>query len=229
MNLSIIIFFYNEDGGLLETFENTFTFLSSFANAFEIILINDGSTDKSSSIAIEIEGNYPFVSVIHHDKNKGIGMALRSGYQAAKYDYICAVPGDGQFNITELSIVSPFLNDTYYSFYRPITNYSFYRKLLSWFNRLFNQHILAIYLRDVNWIKVYRKDQLNRVSICLESSLIESEICAKLYKLGIMPTEVPSAYLERKSGKAKGGNWKTLSMAISETFLLWSVVARFRK
>ncbi len=229
MNITIIIFFYNEDGVLFETFEKAFTFLSSYATTFELILVNDGSTDKSSAIAMEIEGSFPFVSVIHHSKNKGIGMALRTGYQAAKYDYVCAIPGDGQFNITELSIVKPFLNDTYYSFYRPNTNYSFYRKLLSWLNRLFNQHILAIYLRDVNWIKVYTKEQLQRVSICLESSLIESEICAKLYKLGIMPIEVPSTYLERKAGIAKGGNWKTLSMAISETFLLWNVVARFRK
>jgi len=154
-------------------------------------------------------------------------MALKSGYLSASQEYVCAIPGDGQFDISELMRVNSFYNNVYYSFYRPFTNYSWYRKFLTWVNRIFNQYVLAVYLRDVNWIKVYRKDQLVMVKPQLKSSLIESEICAKLYKCGIMPIEIPSNYLQRSFGKAKGGNWSTLNKAIAETTKLWWVVSNF--
>lgn len=198
--------------------------LTQFATNYEIIVVDDGSTDKTSAICQNIATHNQNVKLICHKKNLGIGMALRCGYQNARFEYVCAVPGDGQFNISELTQVRPFDNSIYYSFYRLETNYSWYRSILTWFNRFFNQHMLAIYLRDVNWIKVYRKEQLELVDPQLKSSLIESEICAKLYKLKILPIEIPSQYHLRAYGDSKGGNWNTLSKAALETIKLWWLV-----
>ncbi len=165
---------------------------------------------------------------MHHQRNMGIGIALRSGYEAAAKTYVCAIPGDGQFNVNELMQVKEFPLSVYFSFYRPHTNYSFYRRCLIWFNRLFNQHILAVYLRDVNWIKVYRREHIKMVKPQLNSSLIESEICAKLYKSGIMPVEIPTEYLHRNAGESKGGSIKTLRLAIADTLKLWWVVFKYK-
>ncbi len=228
MNISIIIFCYNERDNLLNVFNETLCFLNSFSKDFEILIVDDGSNDGTTDVCKEIESKMPFVRVIYHKKNLGIGMALRNGYSCAKNDYICAIPGDGQFDIKELFTVKPFDESVFYSFYRTQTNYSGYRRTLTWLNRLFNQHFLAIYLRDVNWIKVYKKEHFNLVKPKLSSSLIESEICAKLYKQKILPIEIPSKYLSRKTGKAKGGNWKTLKKAIFETIKLWWVVTNFK-
>jgi len=198
--------------------------LSLFAKHYEIIVVDDGSSDSTFSTCQAIATQNPSIKLIRHPQNLGIGMALRSGYQNASSEYVCAIPGDGQFNITELTQVRPFDNSIYYSFYRLETNYSWYRSILTWFNRFFNQHMLAIYLRDVNWIKVYRKEQLELVDPQLKSSLIESEICAKLYKLKILPIEIPSQYHLRAYGDSKGGNWNTLSKAALETIKLWWLV-----
>jgi glycosyltransferase involved in cell wall biosynthesis len=229
LSYSIIIFCFNEQDTLEGVFQSALKFLQLLKVDFEIIIVNDGSTDNTLSICNKIQSQYSRVKIIHHKENLGIGLALSSGYNAANKEYVCAIPGDGQFDIDELKNVKHFDQNLYYSFYRPQTNYSFYRKCLTWLNRLFNQHILAVYLRDVNWIKVYRKEHLNLVKPELKSSLIESEICAKLYKQGILPIEIPSNYLPRTAGVSKGGSWKTLRKAIAETLKLWWVVFTYKK
>ncbi len=213
---------------MLRVFNQLFYLLPKISDDFEIIIVNDGSTDETARECEQLLYVHSFVKLITHSKNMGIGMALRSGYSAASKEYVCAVPGDGQFNVDELRQVKPFPLNIYYSFYRPQTHYSIYRMCLTWGNRLFNQHILAVYLRDVNWIKVYRREHIAMANPQLHSSLIESEICAKLYKSEIMPIEIPSDYLPRNSGKSKGGGIKTLRMALRETLKLWWVVFKYK-
>jgi glycosyltransferase involved in cell wall biosynthesis len=225
LNISIIIFCYNEKDNLEKVIRNAFEVADKLSDSFEIIIVDDASTDGSAAVI----KNFPTSKSITHSINKGIGMALRSGYQAASKEFVCAVPGDGQFDLNELLQVKPFAKENFYSFYRPATNYNPYRKFLNFSNRLFNRLFLGIQLTDVNWIKVYRKSQLELVNIELESSIIESEICAKLMKMGCKPIELPSVYQQRQSGKSKGGNWKTLTMVIREMFALYLSVNRFKE
>jgi hypothetical protein len=82
-------------------------------------------------------------------------------------------------------------------------------------------------MNDVNWVKVYRLESLKQVEIVLNSSLIESEICAKLSRLNITPIELPSKYLDRRHGYPKGGNLKTLSKALIEILLLYYIIKKF--
>ena len=227
MNLSAIIFCYNEEGSIVNVFKQVHDVLKTVSNDFEVIFVNDGSSDRTKLFCELIEKEHTFVHLINHESNLGIGMAIKSGYFAATKEYVCAIPGDGQFDVREIANIRPFNFKTYYSFYRVQTNYATYRKALTWFNRLFNQHILGVYLRDVNWVKVYRMEQLHVVNIELSSSLIESEICAKLYKHKILPIEVPSIYLTRKSGVSSGGDWKTLKKAIVELLFLYWVVIKY--
>jgi glycosyltransferase involved in cell wall biosynthesis len=226
LNISVIIFCYNEAGNIARVIKKAKEFLDKHSFSYEVIIVDDGSTDGSLKIINDLKEECITVRIIHHRKNLGIGQALYSGYRAATKEFVCAIPGDGQFDINELSVVKRFSENMYYSFYRQSTDYSIYRKSLTWLNRLFNQHILGVYLRDVNWIKVYHKKHIEMVKPELRSSLIESEICAKLYKLNIFPLEIPSTYQKRNFGNPKGGNWKTLRMAIVEVTKLWWLVFR---
>lgn len=224
MKISLVIFCYNEAGNIEKVVVQAIRTISEITDEFEVFIINDGSNDGTKELIDKLSSENNLITCIHHAKNLGIGMALLSGYKAANLDYICAIPGDGQFDIEELKQVRPFENDTYYSFYRPETNYNFYRKVLTWLNKLYNQHFLGIYLRDVNWIKVYRKEQIVMVNPKLKSSLVESEICARLYKKEVLPIEIPSKYLARASGQAKGGSFKILRKVIPETIeLFWAI------
>jgi hypothetical protein len=73
-------------------------------------------------------------------------------------------------------------------------------------------------LQDVNWVKVYKRIHLQEMRLVLRTSLVESEICAKLIRAGIKPIEIPSVYLKRLSGESKATGLKPLVRAGLETF-----------
>lgn len=225
MNISIIIFCYNERESVERVIHSCIETMAGLSDNYEIILVDDGSTDGSQSLL----EHHKSIRYIRHPQNGGIGAALRTGYQNATKEYVCAVPGDGQFDLTELLAIEPFKFDRFYSFYRPSTDYGVYRQALTSVNKWFNKYILGMDLRDVNWIKVYRKDQLDFVQPELTSSIVESEICCKLMKSGAVPIELPSVYHQRMNGEAKGGKWHTLQKAIREIITLYIVTRHFNK
>jgi glycosyltransferase involved in cell wall biosynthesis len=229
LNISVIIFSYNEAGNIKGVIDTSFNVLSQLADNFEIIVVDDGSTDGTTGVVSPYLQKPENFRYIKHQKNAGIGIALRTGYEAARNEFVCAIPGDGQFDVHELLGIKSFSNGNFYSFYRPQTNYSLYRSVLNQANRQFNRILLGIRLKDVNWIKVYRKEQLEFVAAELKSSVIESEICAKLIKAGAVPVELPSVYHERKAGLSKGGSWKTLKKVLLEMYALFRVTRRFKK
>ena len=107
--------------------------------------------------------------------------------------------------------------------------YSSFRSALSaankWMNRVFN----GIELKDVNWVKIYKRKSILLFPWKLTSSLIESEICAKLLSRGERAVEVLSYYHPRQTGKSKGASLPVIVQALRETpKLMWSVWT-FRK
>jgi glycosyltransferase involved in cell wall biosynthesis len=228
LRFSVIIFCFNEVGNLRKVVADVLDVLTQMASDHEVILVNDGSTDGTDIICNELAARHGCIRAVHHPMNLGIGEALRTGYREAQLDYVCAVPGDGQFRITDLLQLSPFGPDRYVAYYRQDTGYNSYRRTLTWLNRAFNQHVLGVFLRDVNWVKVYRREHLEMTRPELRSSLIETEITAKLAKCNVFPLEIPTTYLQRDYGSAKGGSWRTLRMAIAEMFKLWRSCIRFK-
>jgi glycosyltransferase involved in cell wall biosynthesis len=196
---------------------------------FEIIIVNDGSTDNSHQIIQETIQDKPCFIYHKHEENKGIGAALRSGYALAKYENICAVPGDCQFHFKELLHCPSFSEKYFVSYYRRRTNYNPYRMFLNHFNRFLNYVFLGVKMNDVNWIKVYKKSQLDAIQLELTSSLVESEICAKLFAQNIQCIEIESAYLDRLNDATKGGAFKTVKQAVADMGKLIKVVNNFKK
>ena len=84
-------------------------------------------------------------------------------------------------------------------------------------------------MNDVNWIKVYKKSQLAALNLEVESSLVESEICAKLFIQDINCIEMESEYLDRLQDESKGGALKTVKQAASDLFKLIRVTRKFKR
>lgn len=229
---SIIIFSYNEKGNVEQVLKDVASFCATFFNNidFEVIVVDDGSNDGSEKFIEKIAQEHNTFKLVRHSNNLGIGQALKSGYASASFENICAIPADGQFDINELT---PFLNfdkKNYISFYRPVkAGYSNFRKLLSFSNRFLNILFLNLNIKDVNWVKIYKSEQLSLINLNLNSSLIESEICCKLGILGYQPIEVPSKYLNRDHGNSKGGSFSTISTAVLELFSLVTESVKFRR
>lgn len=227
MDWSIIIFCYNEEQNIENVVMQSLAFINRMDSDSEILIVDDGSTDSSAEIIEDCAMKDSRVKVVRHFWNRGIGEALKTGYEAASKEYVCAVPADGQFSIDELRKIPEFTEDCFFAFYRESKNYNIYRNILTNFNYMLNRYVLNNNIKDVNWIKVYRKKHLVEANPQLRSSLIESEISSKLLKRDIKCIGVESAYLPREYGKSKGGNVHTVSRALLEMLRLIIIVKKF--
>lgn len=227
---SIGVLCFNEAGTLRQVVTEAHARMLALAGDFEIIVVDDGSTDGSGGIATELGQELSGVKPILHEKNKGIGEALHTFYGNASKELVMMIPGDGQFDLNELMNVGQVPAHTLVSFYRKVnTTYSLYRNVLSLFNKKLNEWLTGLNLKDVNWVKIYRLEDLKLIPIELRSSLLESEIVAKLSYLGIRVREIESKYLPRTHGVSKGSSWKIVRKALKDTVLLAGIMQRFRK
>ena len=224
---SIIIFCYNEKDSVRKVNEAVQKVLSRISSGNrEVIIVDDGSQDGSVQVIQEIAKKYRNVRTVFHPVNRGIGEALRSGYSAARYENVCAVPADGQFDSRELLPFKFVENGSFVSFCRKVqVGYSFFRRVLSATNRMINRVLLGIRMEDVNWVKIYKLKELSKLDLRLRSSLIESEICAKLFLRGNKCLQIPSVYHQRTGGKARGASlkivWKAFFEICKLTWVVW--------
>ena len=224
---SIIIFCYNEKDSVRKVNEAVQKVLSRVSNSKrEVVIVDDGSQDGSVQVIREIAKKYRNVRAVYHPANRGIGEALRSGYSAARYENVCAVPADGQFDPEELLPFKFVENGTFISFCRKVqVGYSFFRRALSAINRIINRVLMGIRMEDVNWVKIYKLKELSQLDLRLRSSLVESEICAKLFLRGNRCLQISSTYHQRKSGLARGASlkivWKAFFEICKLTWVVW--------
>lgn len=226
---TIIIFAFNEEHSVRNVINKCLSLLNTFNPAeSELIIVDDGSSDNTKIEISKCLQNEK-IKLITHLKNRGIGEALLSGYREAQFENICAIPADGQFDVDELLPYKNIPAQTIISFYRTEkTRYTLFRKFLSHLNKFLNRYLLGIKLKDVNWIKVYKKDFFDTITPVLTSSLVESEICAKMMKNKFSTIEVPSKYHPRIGGKSKGASIKIIFQAAIESIKLYFIIAFFK-
>ncbi|MEQ8910245.1 MAG: glycosyltransferase family 2 protein [Vicingaceae bacterium] len=212
---SIIILCYNEANSIKRVVQDSLMVLSEIsANDGQIVIVNDGSTDDSDAIIKQLQKYHQQITYVKHDCNKGIGEALHSGYNNAKMENVVMVSGDGQFDVKELIPFKQIPNDSFISFYRAENHlYNRQRKLLSLVNRWLNYLFMGLILKDVNFTNAYKTQHLKSLNLKVKSSLVESEICAKLSFLGKTAIEVKSNYHQNKESKSTGASYKIVKQA----------------
>ena len=108
---SISAFFpaYNEEANVAAMVERFTAVLPKIADDYEIIVVNDGSRDRTKEIADGLAAADPHVRVVHHQQNRGYGGALKSGFSAARKAYVFFTDGDGQFDVAEIANLLPYV------------------------------------------------------------------------------------------------------------------------
>lgn len=102
--LSLFLPCYNEEKNLKNTVDKTLPILKKVAKKWELIIVNDGSKDKTGIIAKSIQETDPdHIKIVTHNPNRGYGAALKSGFYGAKYQWIVFIDSDGQFDFSEIN------------------------------------------------------------------------------------------------------------------------------
>lgn len=101
----ISVFFpaYNEEGNIKKTVKKAVAVLEKIAGKYEILIVNDGSKDKTGEISQKLAKQNSQIRIITHAVNKGYGETLKTGFYGARYPWICCVDADGQFDFSEIT------------------------------------------------------------------------------------------------------------------------------
>jgi glycosyltransferase involved in cell wall biosynthesis len=223
--LSLFFPMYNEEGNIDQAVASALAALAPVSDRYEVIVVDDGSRDRTRTIADRLAAANPLVRVIHHSFNRGYGAALRSGFQAATYSLVVLADGDNQFDLGELSILVRALEGfDVVSGYRITRRDPAIRRLYAFLYNRLARLLFDIPVRDVNCgFKIYRRDLLERLLPQLRSTgaLINVEMLARARKLGARVTEVGVHHYPRETGRPTGGNPAVILRAFRELLRLW--------
>lgn len=221
--LSVVIPVYNEEENLKNAINSIISAIKDRIEDFEIIIVNDGSTDRSFEIAESASKQYRQIRVFGHTKNLGQGTALITGYAQCRKDYVTYMPADGQVNPEELisMLEAAEGTDIVITFRSNRFDYSFFRLVNSLAYIALNQILFGLNYKDINWVHMYNRRIFEKVRVRSKGVFMLGEILVKAKRAGFTIKEIPSTYYPRKSGKAKGGRPKSVFTAIKEMFRLW--------
>jgi glycosyltransferase involved in cell wall biosynthesis len=227
---SISAFFpaYNEEANVEAMVERLRGVLPRVSDDWEIIVVDDGSRDRTAAIADALAAADPRVRVVHHPQNRGYGGALKSGFAASRKAYVFFTDGDGQFDVDELETLLPYVPE-----YDVVIGYRIDRAegglrranagAWNWLVR----RLFGIPSRDVDCaFKLFDRRVFDVVRPEAEGAMISTEILARAVRAGFRVTEVGVHHFPRRHGTPTGANPLVIARAFYELFKLYRRITR---
>ncbi len=221
-SLSFIIPAYNEEGHLTITVEETMRALRSVLNDFEIIIVNDGSQDKTPEIADALAREHREIKVIHHKSNKGFGTAMTSGIAVASKEFIGWVSADTTWpektlkdaihliGTTDMIITYPSNRNE-----RPLL-----RRLVSFLFILLLDFVFLMRIKYFNGGSIHKTRLLKSITIKSKGLTFWAEALIRLAKSGHSYREIPYYNVERTSGQSKAFKLKNILASLEMVIVL---------
>ncbi len=222
--LSVFLPAYNEEGTLTKTVKNVNQVLRKIADDYEIIIINDGSQDKTGEIAAKLASENRKIKVVHHAHNRGYGAAFKSGVYTSRYPWIVLIDADGQFDFSEVTKFFEKQRETNadvvigYYFKRAVRLYRILGSKLAWELPIF--FITRLKIRDIDCgFKLIKKTVIDKIPK-LESErgpFITTEFLLKSKRAGFKIVEVGvHHYPDKTVGGSTGASLKVILSAYKD-------------
>src|SRR3989344_4956383 len=202
--LSVFFPAYNEEKNIENTVRKAKKILEETADEWEIIVVNDGSKDRTGEISESLGRQDPRIRVITHSPNRGYGAALKSGFYNSRYPWIAFIDGDGQFDFAEITALMDKQThtgaDLVIGYYRK-RQVSFFRKVNTFLWQTVVLLLFGLKVKDIDCaFKLISKKVIDTIPK-LESergAFISSEFLIKAKKAGFKIVEVPITHLPAK-------------------------------
>ena len=217
---------HNEEANLGGLVDEALEALPSLADAFEIVIVNDGSRDATGRIADELTAAHPgIVRAVHHPTNLGYGAALLSGFQAARHEHVAFTDGDRQFRVADIGALIERMAATD----QPDAVVGFrikradplVRTLYARAYRLANRIFFRLRVRDVDCAcKLFRRSALEGVGVESSGAFFSAELLIKLRAAGRSVAEVGVPHYARTAGSPTGAKPSVVFRAVRDFWLL---------
>ena len=221
--ISLVLPAHNEEPNIRTVVEEAAEVLPTAFTDYEIVVVNDGSKDRTLEIAQALAEENPHVRVVNHPVNRGYGAAVTSGFNAATGDFIMFMDSDRQFDINDIHLLTPYVPDyDIVAGYRIKRNDPAHRLLNA---KLFGTAVRLLFdikVRDIDCaFKVMRGEVLRGINLESPGALINTEILAKANVQGCNLTQVGVNHYPRLEGEQSGASVKVVLRAFWEMIRLW--------
>ena len=218
---------HNEEANLRGLVEEALATLPDLADAFEVIIVDDGSRDATPQIADELVASDDRVRVVHHPQNLGYGAALRSGFAASQYELLAFTDGDRQFHVVDLGrLTERYLQggaDAVVGF-RIKRADPLVRTLYARAYRLANRIFFGLRVTDVDCAcKLFRRGALSGIRVESGGAFFSAELLIKLHAAGRQVVEVGVPHYPRTAGSPTGAKPGVVFRAVRD---FWSLRLR---
>ena len=222
----ISVFFpaFNDEGSIVRLVGDALAVLPTLADDYEVIVVNDGSTDRTAALLEELARTEPRLRVVQHESNRGYGAALRTGFKSATKELIFYTDGDGQYDVRELTRLRPLLVDgvDVVNGYKMRRADLWRRKALgAAYNRL--AHILfSLPIRDIDCdFRLMRRRAVERLELVSSSGSICVEMVHKMHREGRIFVEVPVHHYPRTHGRSQFFTLRRVARTALDLLSLW--------
>ncbi len=216
--LSVVLPALNEEANITRAVEGWSRAAASLAERHEVIVVDDGSTDRTAAIVERASAEDGAVRLVRHERNRGYGAALRSGFGAAGFDLVFFTDADNQFDPADLARLVALADraDAVVG-YRAVRRDPLPRRIGAAGWNLLMRLLFRAPGRDQNCAcKLFRASALQGLELRCSGNAINTEILVKLGRSGARIVEIPVRHLPRTAGTATGFSWGMVRRAFAD-------------
>jgi glycosyltransferase involved in cell wall biosynthesis len=205
---------------------------SELTDDFEVIVVNDGSSDGTADIADELARTYPQVRVVHHPTNRGYGGALQSGFRTATKDLVFYTDGDAQYDPAELTLLWARMTPEtdVVNGYKVDRSDPFHRVVIGRMYHHIVSLLFGLKVRDVDCdFRLLRRSVFDRIRLEKTSGVICLEMMKKIHDAGFRIVEVPVHHYHRAFGRSQFFNFRRLFKTALDVMRLWLALVVWRR
>lgn len=231
-SLSVFFPMYNEEKNVEPVVEQCMKVFPSVAKKFEIILVNDGSIDKTKQEGQRMSKKYKQVRVADQP-NMGYGGAVKRGFKEARYEWVFFSDGDLQFDLSEIhKFIKHTKDNDLVIGYRNQRAEGLKRKTIADMLKIWNRMLLGfpVFIKDIDCaFKLIKKDVIENVGeLQTDGAMLTTEFLLKAHKLGYNLEQVGVNHYKRQWGSQTGSNVGVIGKAVKETFVLRKIFADYK-
>ncbi len=222
--LTVVMPAFNEEGGLTDNVARLAERLRECGVSYEILIVDDGSRDRTGAIADALAGADPCIRALHHPANRGIGGGFLTGVAEARGEWLILIPADLALDLADLGryFEAARQADVVVGVRSDRRDYSLSRRLVSWINIRLIQHLFGMRERQFQYISLYRTAVLRQMRVDYwRSAFFHAETIIKARDLGCRIVEVEVGYAPRASGRATGARPAFIFRTVRDIFRFW--------
>ncbi|HEV2369765.1 MAG TPA: FAD-dependent oxidoreductase, partial [Acidimicrobiales bacterium] len=219
-HLSVVLPAYNEEGNIVEAVHRAGRVASRLCDDYEIIVVDDGSLDVTAKLVRSMAAQDTRVRLVAHERNRGYGEALRTGFRAARMDLVFFTDADNQFDMYELAKFLPWIDKVdVVAGYRINRQDPPVRRLFAYMWNVLVRALFYVPVRDIDCaFKLFRRHLFDSLDLESVGAMVNTELMVKLGRSGAGVVEIGVRHYPRTAGQARGAHPRVIGRALLELF-----------